>query len=91
VLGLRQPLPDVEERRTQLLHRCERELHLSLDPDSPGDPELRSSLDRVLEQCGLADAGLAMHDQHAATPGAHAVQQPVEHVALAFAAQQSPP
>ena len=40
------------------------ELHLPLDPDGPGDPELPRRLDRVLEQRGLADARLAVHHQH---------------------------
>jgi hypothetical protein len=31
-----------------------------------------------------------MHHQHAAMPGAHAVQQPVEQIALAFPAEQRP-
>ena len=56
----------VEERGTQLLKRCERELHLRFDPECPGDPKLARSLDRVLEQRGLADARFAVHHQHAA-------------------------
>ena len=90
VLGLRQPLPEIEERRAQLLNRRERELHLSLHTERAGDPKLGSSLHRVLKQRGLPHARLAMHHQHAATPGAHAAQQPVEHLALAFPAEQRP-
>jgi hypothetical protein len=63
---LRQPLPELEERGTELLNRRERELHLRLDPEGPGDPKLACSGDRVLEQRGLADARFAMHHQHAA-------------------------
>jgi hypothetical protein len=73
VLGLRQAIREVEEWSTQLLSRCERELHLSLDPDGPGDPKLGCSLDRILEERGLADARLAVDDQYPATRGAHAV------------------
>ena len=87
VLGLRQPPPEVEERQTQLLNRRERELHLRLDPRGPGDPKLGCSLDRVLEQRGLADARLSVHHQHAATPAAYAGQQPVEYLALALPAE----
>ena len=90
MLGLRETLHELEERRTQLLNRRERELHLRLDPGRPGDPKLARRLDRVLEQRGLADARFAVHHQHAAAPAAHAVQQPVEHLALAFPADQLP-
>jgi hypothetical protein len=88
VLGLRETVRKVEERGTQLLSRRERELHLRFDPGRPGDPKLARSLDRILEERRLADARFAMHDQHAAAPAAHAVQQPVEHLALAFPAEQ---
>jgi hypothetical protein len=90
VLGLRQSLPEVQEGRAELLHRREWELYLSLDPGRPGDPKLRSSLDRVLEHCGLTDTRLAVQHQHAATPGARSVQQPVNRLALVFPAQQGP-
>ena len=90
VLGLRETVHKVEERGTQLLNRRERELHLRLDPGRPGDPKLARSLDRVLEQRRLADARFAMHHQHAAAPAAHAVQQSIEHLPLAFAAEQQP-
>jgi hypothetical protein len=39
---------------------------LRLDPEGPGDLKLAPSLGRVLEQGGLADAGFALHHQHAA-------------------------
>ena len=90
MLGLRETVHKLEERGTQLLNRRERELHLRFDPGRPGDPKLAPSLDRVLEQRGLADARFAVHHQHAAAPAAHAVQQPVEHLALAFPAEQLP-
>src|SRR4029077_1351823 len=69
VLGLGQALHEVEEWSTQLLSRCERELHLSLDPDGPGDPKLGCSLDRILEKRGLADARLPVDDQYPAPRG----------------------
>ena len=72
-LGLRETVDKVKERGTQLLNRCERELHLGFDPGRPGGPKPARSLDRVVEQGGLADARFAMHDQHAATSAAHAV------------------
>jgi hypothetical protein len=73
VLGLREAVPKVEKRGTQLLNRCERELHLPLDPGCPGDPKLARNLDRVLEQRCLADARFAVRHQHAAASAAHAV------------------
>jgi hypothetical protein len=90
VLGLRETVQQVEERGTQLLNRCERELHLRFDPPRPGDPKLARGLNRVFEQCRFADARYAVHHHQDAAPAAHAVQQPVEHLALAFPAEQPP-
>jgi hypothetical protein len=75
-LRLRQTVQKLEERRTQLLNRCEREFHLRLDPGRPGDPELARGLNRVFEQRRFADARFAVHHQHdaaPAAPGAHVV------------------
>jgi hypothetical protein len=55
-LGLRQAVQPVEERRTQLLNRSEREFHLRLDSGRPGDPELARGLNRTFEQRRFADA-----------------------------------
>ncbi|HEX3834040.1 MAG TPA: hypothetical protein VHW04_18815 [Solirubrobacteraceae bacterium] len=90
VLRRRETVPKVEERGTQLLNRCERELHLPFDSGRPDDPKLARSLDRVLKQRGLADARFAIGHQHAAAPAAHAVQQSIEHLPLTFAADQLP-
>jgi hypothetical protein len=90
-LGLREALHELEERGTELLNRRERELHLRLDPERPGDPELGPSLGCVLEQGGLADARVAVHHQHAPVPAVHAVKQPIEHLTFAFPAEQPPP
>jgi hypothetical protein len=47
-----------------------------------------AGLDEVLEQCGLADPGVA-HDGHdAAAPAAHVVEQLGERVALLVATDQ---
>jgi hypothetical protein len=88
VLWLGQALAELQERRAQLLDRRVRELHLRLDSNGPGDPKLGCRRDDVLEQRGLPDARLAMHHQGAATPGANAVEQPVEDLALGFSAEQ---
>ncbi len=87
---MRETVEKIEKRGTQLLNRCERELHLRFDPGRPSDPKLARSLDRVLEQSRLADACFAVHHQHAAAPAAHAVQEPIEHLALALPADQLP-
>ena len=89
-LGMWEACHKLEERRTQLLNRRERELHLRLHPGRPGNPKLAPSRGRVLEQGGLADARFAVHHHHPATPAAHAIQQSVEHLALAFPAEQPP-
>ena len=87
-LGIRQTLRSVEDRRAQLLKRRERELHLPLDPDRRGRPETPPLLDRPLEQRGLADAGLSVHDQDPAVAAARSLEQAAEHLALAVSADQ---
>ena len=89
-LGLGQAVKKVEEGRAQLLSRGERDLHLCLDADRPGEPKRASSFRRILEQGGLADARFAVEHQHAPASAARAVQQSVEHLAFAFAAEQPP-
>jgi hypothetical protein len=63
-----------------------RELHFRLNPGRPDNSEHTTGLDRIVEQGGLSNACFAMHDQHAA---ATVVEQPIEHLALAFAPEQS--
>ncbi len=79
----------VEHRRAQLVQPGERELHLRLARPRParrGQPGARSA--SVLQQRRLADARLAAQHQHRALARPGALQQPVEHVALAAAAAQ---
>ena len=64
------------------------ELHFLLDPERSDGPELPSGLDRVVEQCRLADTGLSMDHEHAAVPAASGVEEPVEHLALAPPSEQ---
>ena len=64
------------------------ELHLAFDADGAGDAKLLPRLDRVLEQRGLADARLSVQHQDAAAAVARGLEQPVEHLALALAAEQ---
>ena len=89
-LGLGQVLLEIEDRRTELLKCRERELHFPFDADRAGDPEVCPRLDRRLEQCGLADARLAVDRQYAAVAVARGFQQAVEHRVLALSAEQLP-
>ena len=67
-LRIRQTLAELQDRRTELLQRRVVELHLPLDARSPNDAKILTHLDRVVEQCGLADARLSVHDQDPAAP-----------------------
>jgi hypothetical protein len=88
MLGLREAVHKLKERGTQLLNRRERKLHLRLYPEGPGDAKVAPMVDDVLEERGLADACFAMHHQRAAAPGARAVQESIERLALSFPAEQ---
>jgi len=77
-LRLGQAVQKVQEGRAKLLSRGERDLHLCLDADRPGEAKRASGLRRILEQGGLADARFAVEHQHAPASAARAVQQPVE-------------
>jgi hypothetical protein len=89
-LGAWEARHEPKEGGTQLLNGREWELHLRLDPRRLHDPEFASSRGRIPEKRRLADSGFSMHHQHPATAAAHAVQQPVEHLALPFAPEKLP-
>jgi hypothetical protein len=89
-LVLGQVLLEIEARRTELLKCREREFHFPLDADRAGDPEVCPRPDRRLEQCGLADARLAVDRQYAAVAVARGLQHAVEHRVLALSAEQLP-
>ncbi len=78
---------EVEAGRAQLVKGRVRELDLLFDPERSDGPELPSRLDRVLEQCRLADARLSVHHEHAAASAACGFEEPVEHLALATPAE----
>ena len=61
--GSRQTLAKRQDRRTELLDRGERELHLALDAGGPDDPERPGPRHRVVEERGLADSRVAMDDE----------------------------
>ena len=87
-LGVWEPLHQREKRRTQVLQRRKRQLHLALDAARAGDAELSLRLDRVIQQRRLADARLAVQHQDAAAAVARRPQQPVDRLALALASDQ---
>ena len=89
-LRIRQTLAELEDRRTELLQRRVVELHLPLDARSPDDAKILARLDRVLEQCGLADAGVSVHHEDGAVTVPRGTQQPLEHRALALPADEPP-
>jgi hypothetical protein len=68
----------VEERPRELEESRELELGLVLDPESPNDGHPFGPLGGVLEQCRLADSGLASNDERAATPPPSAPEQFVD-------------
>ena len=82
-------LEAAEHGRAQRMQARERELHLGLDACRPGDTAPVGSLGQVPQQGGLADAGLAAEDEHAALTRAHARDEPLQHVPLALTVDQS--
>jgi predicted ester cyclase len=87
-LRTRQAVTERKDRRTQLLNRRERELHLALDSGAPDDSHGRRLVDRVVEQRRLADAGLAMDDEGATVSVTGRRHQPIEGRSFAFPTQQ---
>ncbi len=71
-----------------MLDGRERELHLGFDPGGAEDPKPVRTIDRVFQQGGLADTAFAVEDQHAAARVARGLQQSVESLTLARAAEQ---
>jgi hypothetical protein len=86
-LWLWEALGELQDGGAQLLQRRIGELHLALDADGAYGPELPPRLDRALQERGLADAQLSVHDQDPAVPAARGLQQSVEHLALMLPAE----
>ena len=78
-----------EEWRAQLMQSRERDLHLGLDAAGAHDAASRRTLDDVLQKGRLPDAGLPVQHEGAALAAPRRVQQPVERVAFASAAEQT--
>ena len=90
-LGLRQVVDGDKGGAQQLGQPRERHPRLGLDPARLQQPHARRRAGGVLEQRGLADAGLADHRQHAAAPVSGLGQQPIDRELLLFAPKQHHP
>jgi hypothetical protein len=89
-LRIGKTLDELEERRTKLLQRRVVELHLPLDPRGTNDAEVVARVDRVLEERGLADAGVSLHEEDGAVTVPRGIQQVLKHRALVLPAEQPP-
>jgi hypothetical protein len=87
-LRRRKAIHQLEKWRAQLLERRKRKLHVTLDPNGTGHPELPSLIDRVVEQSGLADSRLSVHHQRAPASADRPVQQSVKYLALAVSTDE---
>ena len=91
-LRTREPIKPIEQRRTQLVKRRERQLHLRLHPCRTQDPQIRRRSDRIVQKRGFPHPGLASQHQRPATPSPRPIEQPIEHRALvSTTAQHQPP
>ena len=87
-LGVGKSFAELQERRTERLQRSVVELHLSLDARGADQLKVLARVVRVFEQRSLADPGISVHHEHTAVSIACRLEQAVEHVALALAADQ---
>ncbi len=72
-----QTLEMIEKWRAELVQPGERQFHLGLDAGRAHDPTSGRLPEDVVEQRGLADAGLASHDNGRASAAASVCQQPI--------------
>ena len=87
-LHLRDVVEAVEQGCDQLGQAGERDVGLGLDPPRPQHPQPRRLADRPAHQRGLADAGLAVHQQRPALAGTGLLQQAVDPCPFAFASYE---
>ena len=87
LLRLGERVEPAEHRRAELMHSRERQLHLGLDSDDPGDSKSGRLPSAIVQERRLADARLATDDENCTLPAAHVRHQPVEHLTLAGPAQ----
>ena len=82
VLRTRQSVEVVEQRCAELVQTRERQLHLRLHAHRTSHPAPLCPVDQVVQQHGLAHAGVAVHHQCPALTVANRLDQAVEHVAF---------
>ena len=70
----------IQHRRAQLMQPGEGQLHFRLHARRPRYQAPRGSPGQVVQQSGLADAGLTAYHQGPALTGPHASNEPVKHV-----------
>ena len=75
----RKRLSVVEHRRAQLMQCREGQLHFRLHARCPRYPASRGPPGQVVQQNGLAHAGLTAHHQGPALTGPHADNEPVKY------------
>jgi hypothetical protein len=83
LLPLRQSRQILEHRPAQLVQGRKWHFQLGLDSSDPDDSTASRLASAVVHQRGLADPGLAAHDQRRALSLANAIQHGVERRALA--------
>ena len=88
LLGLRQRVELVEQRRAELMDPGEGQLHLRLHARDLRHTEPRGPTNDVPQQGRLSDACLASYGQDGALTPAYVVQEPVEHFAFAGPVEQ---
>jgi hypothetical protein len=81
-------LEPVEKRRAELMQPGERQLQLRFDPRSADDSAVGCACRHVVEQSGLAHAGLAADDQDLASAVAYGREQAIQDRAFGCAAEQ---
>jgi hypothetical protein len=78
----------VELRHAQLLQTGEGEVDVGFRTCRPGDAKPCRALGRVVQQGGLADAGLAAQHQHLTLPRACSLEKAIKRLALVASAAQ---
>ncbi len=83
-LGRGQLIKLVQDGAYELLETCVGDLGLRLDAESSKDPKVRCSLDRVVEERGLAHPGFTPQYERAATMIPCCLEQRIDAPALPF-------
>jgi hypothetical protein len=87
-LLLRDLVEPVDERQQQIMEASEGEWGLALEPAGGQDAEIGRGLNRVPQESGLADSGLASKDEGCSFRAAGSPEQTVDPLSLQLAAQE---